>query len=160
MILEQTPDSPKSPEPGQVQRDIILTTSQMPVSKLFILCAKDRTSLQSYVKPLIEWLSGPSRDDSVLRDMSYTLCCRRTQFPYRFATNASTSAELIERLQGNAHIGRLSSTNKAAFIFTGQGAEWPQMGMSLMQYPTFANAFQKSEESLKRLGAEWSLFGE
>lgn len=87
-----------------------------------------------------------------MESLSYTLCCRRTQFPYQFATYAATSTGLLQKLQSVVKTGRLQNSNKLVLIFTGQGAQWPQMGIGLMRYSAFANTFGAAEKCLKGLG--------
>jgi malonyl CoA-acyl carrier protein transacylase len=54
----------------------------------------------------------------------------------------------------------VSGPAKLAFVFAGQGAQWPQMGLDLMVYPVFSNIIKKAGTYLKNLGVEWSLIGE
>ncbi|KAK6330437.1 hypothetical protein TWF696_003329 [Orbilia brochopaga] len=50
-----------------------------------------------------------------------------------------------------------AKTPKLAFVFTGQGAQWPRMGVDLMQYSVFASSIRKSSEYLEGLGCPWTL---
>ncbi|KAF4991292.1 hypothetical protein FDECE_14091, partial [Fusarium decemcellulare] len=160
IILEQAPettshfDSVGTPIQEPYQSD----TSSAPM--LFPFSAKNEASLQSNISHMEEWLKGTRVDDNLLRGLSYTLCLRRTNFPLRYATYASEAAELIERFGEFRSGERITNANEAVFIFTGQGAQWPKMGMQLMQYSTFANTFRAAETCLKKLGASWSLLDE
>ena len=53
---------------------------------------------------------------------------------------------------------RSSRSNGVAFIFTGQGAQYAKMGVALLQYPIFHSTLVRMNDSLRELGAEWSLF--
>lgn len=47
------------------------------------------------------------------------------------------------------------------FVFTGQGAQYFQMGHSLLETETeFTQSIRRSDKVLKELGAEWSLVEE
>jgi acyl transferase domain-containing protein len=54
--------------------------------------------------------------------------------------------------------GRLGS-HTIAFVFTGQGAQYHQMGAELSRYEVFAQALQDADEQFARFGASWSLTG-
>lgn len=131
-----------------------------PVHRLFTVSAKDVKSLKSYLQSLVEYVEKVPRDSKTfLADLSYTLCCRRTPFQWRFATYASTQAQLVERLTRSIPIGRANLSQRLCFVFTGQGAQWPKMGVSLMRYPTYAKTIKEAGRILKDLGANWSLVG-
>jgi acyl transferase domain-containing protein len=157
IILEEAPDIPLSPSIAKLTTDV--PKSQNPTAKLFVLFAKDKSSLESNALALADWISRVADGGDGLHDLSYTLCCRRTQFPYRFATYAQTKEQLAEALRGNLRIGRVSDTNKTAFLFSGQSAQWAQMGMSLMRYSVFANALSEAQDCLTKLGVKWLLLG-
>ncbi|KAG6365680.1 hypothetical protein INS49_007291 [Diaporthe citri] len=44
------------------------------------------------------------------------------------------------------------------FLFTGQGAQWPRMGLDLLQFEPFRGALEQADTYLRQeLGCEWSL---
>jgi acyl transferase domain-containing protein len=45
------------------------------------------------------------------------------------------------------------------FVFTGQGAQYANMGLGLLHYPVFKDTLIEIDDVFKSLGAEWSLFG-
>ncbi|KAH0269790.1 putative polyketide synthase, partial [Aureobasidium melanogenum] len=74
--------------------------------------------------------------------------------------------EVFEKLlAGNARVLRLQkslpfelATNPRSAVFTGQGAQWATMGAELARdYPVFAAALNTADDTLKALGAEFSL---
>lgn len=81
-----------------------------------------------------------------LTDLAYTLGCRRSFFPARgflLARPCSLMEDLQEkslvRIQGQIGLAPLP----IAMIFTGQGAQWPQMGLTLIEkHPSFRATIQ------------------
>ncbi|KAI5457747.1 hypothetical protein BGZ63DRAFT_474832 [Mariannaea sp. PMI_226] len=93
------------------------------------------------------------------RDICYTLGERRTHLPWRIALTATSCDELGEILTSTAVIPRrISGAPKLAFIYNGQGTQWPQMGQDLMEtHPLYARTIKVASDYLKRLGADFSL---
>ena len=92
-------------------------------------------------------------------DLAYTLANRRERLPHR----AFAVAE-------NGSVGPISSISKSkkpsatVMVFTGQGAQWPQMGLNLLDSnSTFLSSIRDQDKYLSTLpeGApEWSIEGE
>lgn len=97
-----------------------------------------------------------------LRDLSYTLARRS-----RFAVSGSiittkdsyTQDMVVEKLiRGNGD--HITDKWPIAFVFTGQGAQWPAMGRELLlEYPVFLKTIRALDETLSRLphAPSWSL---
>lgn len=129
--------------------------------RLYVVSAKDELALRDYVPKLRDYLEGTTTEGAgLMRDLSYTLCCRRSRFSRRFATTASTREELTSKLRGPLTIGRISAAPSLQFVFTGQGAQWAQMGVSLMKYEVFAEKMREAQDCLHEVGATWSLIGD
>ena len=95
-----------------------------------------------------------------LFDLAYTLSARRTKHSSRtfaicrkqsFPTDFAVASErLIEQ----------AGLTTVAFTFTGQGAQWPQMGVNLFGlYPSFLHTIKELDSFLARLSdaPEWTL---
>lgn len=55
---------------------------------------------------------------------------------------------------------RTSTDVGIAFIFTGQGAQYVNMGLGLLQYPIYEAILRRIDDLYRNLGCEWSIFGE
>jgi amino acid adenylation domain-containing protein len=82
-----------------------------------------------------------------LADAAHTLRVGRRTFLHRIAIAASTTAEAVEALR-HADVAALADgvgparTRRVAFLFPGQGAQYPRMGLGLARLePDFAQAF-------------------
>lgn len=104
--------------------------------------------------------------DAALQDIqnvAYTLGSHRSSLPVRGFVLAS---EETEGSITTTQIQSSSETNKAnlpmAFIFTGQGAQWPQMGRKLLsRFPAFGQSIDTLDSYLASLpeAPQWSLRG-
>jgi acyl transferase domain-containing protein len=112
---------------------------------------------------LSQYLEERQQDlsENSLDDLAFTLAERRSAFSWRAAVSADSAQELIHKLRpNNIKFFKVSKSATVGFVFTGQGAQWPKMGMELMSaYPVFKYSLVRAEECLKRLGASWSLIG-
>ncbi|KAI1125318.1 acyl transferase domain-containing protein [Nemania abortiva] len=96
-----------------------------------------------------------------LDDTAYTLAMRREHLPYRaFAVVDSANAKDV--VFSTPVRATAKATSKPVFIFTGQGAQWPTMGATLLsEYPMAMHDLQVMEQTLLTLGEDlapsWSL---
>ncbi|KAK2861322.1 Type I Iterative PKS [Arthroderma sp. PD_2] len=96
-------------------------------------------------------------------DVAYTLGERRTHHAFRIAITANNFNELAEDLNDDALLPQRASDEplKLAFIFTGQGAQWPQMGRELLNsHPIFAQTVKECSDFLESIGSDFSLMQE
>lgn len=148
----------------------------------FVFSAASEFSLQQYLKDFVEFVQR-NGDVYNLKDVAYTLEARRTRFPVAVAVSASTTTELINKIQWKLEaaqsdreqcIGVRTRLNagpnpnadkpRILGVFTGQGAQWAQMGLDLITKSTTAKKiFQKLQRVLDRLPEDrptWSLLQE
>ncbi|KAE8154714.1 hypothetical protein BDV25DRAFT_135634 [Aspergillus avenaceus] len=109
--------------------------------KLIMCSAKNEMSLESTIKSVRDILKGPAAAEDVALTLS-----RRSKFNHRAVTIVSNKEEPIF-VRGEIPKG----VTKLGFIFTGQGAQWPQMGKDLLIIPEFGAAIQKIDEELSTL---------
>jgi acyl transferase domain-containing protein/NADPH:quinone reductase-like Zn-dependent oxidoreductase/acyl carrier protein len=151
----------RSPRPTMGALEDATATPEIP--RLFMLSAASQSSLLNILGTTGEWVSKHP-DQISLRDLSYTLCQRRSIMPWRYSCVAANQQELLGALDKASKkmdaITRISPDVKVTFVFTGQGAQWPGMGRELFSDPTFKDSIQRSRQMLQDLGSSWDLIEE
>nr|AFP89392.1 polyketide synthase [Cladosporium phlei] len=95
---------------------------------VFVMSANDELSLKSYYKALRRHLIDPSVKIKP-SDLAYTLSERRSHLFHR----GFVVADILDLQEDALITGKQSSPPpKIGFIFTGQSAQWPQMGRGLI----------------------------
>lgn len=135
----------------------IYTLSERPYLLLF--SANDRTSLKKNVAATSNHLINPAVN-AKLSDIAHTLSEKRTHHFHRaFITTRS-----FEFLPGSETTGKVRlRPPRIGFVFTGQGAQWSQMGKDLINtFPLVKHVIESLQESLDSLPCppEWSLLAE
>ncbi|KAJ6015189.1 PKS-like enzyme, partial [Penicillium herquei] len=126
---------------------------------LLVLSANDETSLKAYVDRLRTHLINPQVRVS-LSDLAYTLSDRRTRHFHRAFQVSQTSA-----FNPNALCYGKPGANppRIGFVFTGQGAQWPQMGKVFVEtFPSAKKMLLQLDNVLQSLPdpPNWSLYDE
>ncbi len=127
------------------------------------LSAKDEAALRDQAAAVGELL----REDPELapRDLAFSLATTRGAFGVRAATVGSDRDELLAGLDALAHgeggegvaRGTAPVTQRAAFLFPGQGHQWAGMGRDLLHdSPLFAAQIAACEEAFAPF-VDWSL---
>ncbi len=141
-------------------------------TSLVLISAKASESLDELADRWIEYLE--SAQDVPLRDISFTSAMGRTQLSHRLAVIGKDHASIQEKIQSwrdgripkglfNGKIA-LRGKTKIAFMFTGQGAQYAEMGRQL--YQSEALFAQRIDEVAAIMDAELGaplhevLFGE
>lgn len=142
------------------------------VPRLFVVSAQDKdglervkTSLARYVeKKVTEVESGTGDEETFMSELAYTLSERRSRLQWKTSVIASSPDELSTALndKGNAALVAQSSRNpRIGFIFTGQGAQWPRMGIELMDYKGFKESVMSADRYLREeCECPWSVAAE
>ncbi|KAI1457376.1 hypothetical protein F4805DRAFT_467399 [Annulohypoxylon moriforme] len=151
-----------------------------PVAVPFVFSTASETSLRTYLASFRDYLTENAARLN-LRDLAFTLHSRRTRLDVVTSVSASTVDDLIDKLSEKLQVarvnpdqaigirssGRSSNAEKPAIlgIFTGQGAQWAQMGADLIEASPFARRIMTDlEERLSRLPERdrpsWSLLQE
>ena len=132
--------------------------------KLFVLSANDKDTLEAIMSKVGIYLEQRPEifQDNLMSNVAYTLGQRRTKLQWRVAISATSSFELIQALNSGKIMPTRGDTEglKIGFIFTGQGAQYYNMGRELYdQYPVYASTVNACDRYLASLGAPFSLLG-
>lgn len=141
------------------------------VKRLLVFSTLDRSGvgrqIKSYVGHLRRYLSGPLKDelsrDRYLRDLAFTLSEKRTYLPWRLAVVASSIGGLADSLDSSVsdkNLTRYRTSPYVGFVFTGQGAQWANMGIELLRYRSFRLDVDESSKYLTSIGCQWSVIDE
>lgn len=134
-----------------------------PKWRLYVLSANDVDSTKARMRDLTYYLEQRPEafEKTLARNISYTLCQRRSHLAYKVAFPATSTDDLGVRVAQSKLTPLRSTTEpRIGFVFTGQGAQWAQMGMDLLtDYPIFEKAIKDADAHLIKLGADFSLFG-
>ncbi|KAI0013521.1 hypothetical protein F4779DRAFT_640909 [Xylariaceae sp. FL0662B] len=159
--------TPRDPRPA---------AADAPVFSPFIFSAASAQSLSVQMTEFSRWL-GVHEDQIDIRNLAYTLHSRRSRLPFSTAIAASTHQQLCEKLINKVEmaskdqyspvsirVNRELETRKPTIlgVFTGQGAQWTQMGAQLIRKSAAVqNIVQNLEDRLLRLPKPdrptWSL---
>ncbi|KAI0451923.1 hypothetical protein F5B21DRAFT_485082 [Xylaria acuta] len=142
--------------------------------RLLVWTAADRSGLERVMGSYSSYLRNTTcAGQDKLNRLSYTLGARRSIMPWRAFTVldptssaevcgvdlSNTTANYTISLAPGLPIRAATQGLGIAFVFTGQGAQYRGMGHWLVQhYSVFEESLKRSDEALKRLGCEWSVF--
>ena len=130
-------------------------------SKLFVLAANDKTSLDQQVSKLKQYLSLRLDDenDSFLGDLAFTLGQRRSLLPWKATYIADSLTSLISTLEKpDLHPLRSVKVPRVGFVFTGQGAQWHGMARELFDSNrVFTSAIDAAANAILKIGASYNL---
>lgn len=136
------------------------TSNATPGYQLLTWSARDEAALKRMLHLYDGYLKTHTHGDAnFLGDLAYTLAARRTLMAWRsFSVVDGRGAPETLDLPA-AKCERAARDVGGAFIFTGQGAQYANMGMELLRYPIFQATLAEAHNIFQELGADWSLFG-
>lgn len=142
--------------PGAQPRAVVSSpTNERPLHVLAV-SAKSHASLLANAAGLARLLGGPS--SPTLADVAYTANTLREHFEHRLAviaTDAPAAAALLAEAGAvpsatGVFRGTVVDRPKVAFLFTGQGAQYPGMGRELYDtQPTFRRVLDECASALE-----------
>ncbi|KAK3687394.1 KR domain-containing protein [Podospora appendiculata] len=120
-------DSLAQARPDLVAKAATPTRTVQPPPSLIVLSANTQESLKKHIANTQAYLA--SHEDEKL-DIAYTLSQRREHLPYRAYLIAGSDAIATE---APALVKAPASAAPITMVFSGQGAQWPEMGKDLIQ---------------------------
>ena len=155
------------PQNGVDEHTCTDSSSNTARPRLLVWSAADEDGLRRlselyniYLRNLSRSYLSPQQQSSFLNNLAYTLAYRRTALPWKAFTVANGVPELFTRGVSLSLPKRSSDKLGIAYLFTGQGAQYAEMGRELLAYSTFEATLLAIEQILWDLGCEWSLTGE
>ncbi len=129
----------------------------------FIVSAKSREALVQLMAAHAERL----REDTDLGSLGHALAARRSRYAHTLVASARDTAELRSQWRSfvagekNPHLTSFVAERKAspkvAFMFSGQGGQWPRMGLKLYESePVFRVAMDEIDQLFAE-HAGWSI---
>ncbi|KAA8652757.1 type I polyketide synthase [Aspergillus tanneri] len=145
--------------------DVKAGRNDLSIPRIFVLSARTDKALQSMIRDLSLYLREFSEPEgSMLDNLVYTLCLRRSHLQQRFAMVTPSLEELVQTLEtstSSAEDFNKSRSGDIGFYFTGQGAQWPKMGRELLRaFPIFRKSLLQTGRHLCSFGASWFLIDE
>ena len=157
VVLEEAPQfSQRSPKSDVSPRNKFL----LPIS------ARTPEALRDFAQLYRNFLGDQNPERVDLYNLCHSTATRRDHYEERLALTGGTREELCQQLEnfiaGNpkAEIssGRASENGEhIAFVFSGQGSQWPRMGVELFERePVFRRTIEECDAMVKEF-AGWSL---
>ncbi|KAI9373556.1 polyketide synthase [Aspergillus egyptiacus] len=125
-------------------------------AKLLIWTAADEKAAQRLIEAYAPFCRDSVSSDLVKIDrLAYTLATKRGRMLWRsFAvTQGAKEVSPVKPVRSSTETGLV-------FVFTGQGAQYADMGSGLLEYPEFSKIMYQIEAVYRSLGCPWSLFDE
>lgn len=159
VVLEEAPQAILSDETGQ--------DGTQPTSYLLPVSAQTFPGLKDQARSYLQYLEEEECADQVLRDTCYTASLGRTHHDYRLAVIGHSRQDAHSKLEafirGEARLGVISGhrnankRQKIAWVFPGQGSQWPGMGRDLLERePIFRSVIEKCDRAISKY-VDWSL---
>ncbi|TGJ87999.1 hypothetical protein E0Z10_g779 [Xylaria hypoxylon] len=131
--------------------------------RLLVWSAADEDTLKAMVEDYKSYWSSKTPGLAELDKLAFTLASRRSFMLWRSFAIVTLDPLLDRHLDAcisPAAWVRASTGAKAAFVFTGQGAQYARMGLELIHYPVVRDVLKRIDSILHDLGCDWSVMDE
>ncbi|KAK3336399.1 hypothetical protein B0T19DRAFT_364937 [Cercophora scortea] len=146
------------------QRSLSITSAFSSLPYLFVFSTQHASGLSGVSSSHIPYLLDRPSSPTFLRDYSYTMYSRRSRLQHRAFIVANSTADLSQKM---SRLGELSSVSptvtealRPAMVFCGQGAQWPRMGMELMNFAVFRESIAAADDFIRTLDRSFHLLAE
>lgn len=165
----------KSSTPALTEKGEERTSQAVAGHKVFLFSANEEEGISRVLASHAEHLQKKLEtgengtltvDDTYLSSLATTLSERRSRLSWRLAITADSASSLLAALtdpttKSSAVRPGKASKPAAAFIFTGQGAQWFAMGRELLAYDVFRASVAEADKFISTtLGAGFSVLEE
>jgi acyl transferase domain-containing protein len=144
-----------------------LTSSATASDTLYLISAGSRDALKVLARSHADFLETTARS---FDDVAFSAFARRSHYEHTLAVVGRNSSEVVDKLRRFAE-GQVDSTTltrtvshkrrpKLAFVFSGQGGQWPRMGLNLMKREPIFRKWMETIDLLFLRLAGWSLLTE
>jgi 6-methylsalicylic acid synthase len=127
---------------------------------LLALSARQRERLLVYATSLAHWLSTHGKSEDMTA-VARTLAQRRTAYDYRLCVDVSSRECAIQSLRSymahkpdarttSGRVIRSAAVKGVVWVFSGHGAQWPNMGKQLLLNPVFRNKLSELDSIFQR----------
>ncbi|KAI0157245.1 hypothetical protein GGR57DRAFT_510816 [Xylariaceae sp. FL1272] len=147
-------------QPKETHKYVNGEVSSMP--QLLIWSAATESSLTKWMPQWEEYLQNSITDQEKLNQVAFTLDQRRSRMPWRTYAVIDPESSIQDQAAQltTKRPTRASGPSPIIFVFTGQGAQYVNMGIELLRFPLYKSVLERIESIFHELGCEWSLFDE
>ncbi|MFV2216686.1 type I polyketide synthase, partial [Actinomadura sp. LOL_016] len=166
VILQEAPPDERAPvDQGDRESITLAPAPSAPPVVPWPLSGRGEQALRSQAARLLSHLAV--RPEAPMPDVGRSLAVTRATLDHRAVVVATDRTEALAALdalsEGTAHAGLVEGVadidGKVAFVFPGQGSQWPRMAVDLLaEAPVFAERIRECERVLSSQ-VDWSLTG-
>lgn len=132
---------------------------QNPALRLLVWTASDENAISRVSKNVKQYYETKDRRTvNEVDRLAFTLSARRTHLPWRAFSVVDARATKRAFIYSSKPMRASRTQDGIAFVFTGQGSQYVNMGSGLMQYPVVRATLKSIDDVFRELGSEWSLF--
>ncbi|ORX95044.1 BcPKS1, polyketide synthase [Clohesyomyces aquaticus] len=160
-----TAKTPLSSPQSEIERPVgntsVVSISGTGSPKLLVWSAADEAALAKITSEFARRYSLTEDGHALMQrdvdDLAYTLSCRRARFTWTSFTIVSTPTDLGQMSTRLSKPMRSQAKTGLLLVFTGQGAQYAKMGLSLLSFPVFKRALEQYGLEISRLGCPWTI---